>query len=67
MCKIILLLLISLLTACSNVSRFEKAATNVFRIDTVYCDGIGFRTFQDLGHYWSFVCQDGRKFIVGYK
>lgn len=65
--NVILISLISLLAACSSVSKFEENAVNMSRIDTVYCDGVGFRTFQDLGRYWSFVCQDGRKFIVGYK
>lgn len=54
--NVILISLISLLAACSSVSKFEENAVNMSRIDTVYCDGVGFRTFQDLGRYWSFVC-----------
>ncbi|AFC22418.1 Rz-like spanin [Vibrio phage CP-T1] len=65
--KLLLVALVALLTACSSMSDFEEQAVNMSRIDTVYCDAVGFKSFQDLGAYWSFVCKDGRKFIVRYK
>lgn len=64
--KLILLITLSTLTACSSISDFERNAVTMSRIDTLYCDADGFKSFQDLGAYWSFVCKDGRKFIVRY-
>lgn len=65
--NILLTTLVAILTACSSMSDFEEQSVNMSRIDTVYCDAVGFKSFQDLGSYWSFVCTDGRKFIVRYK
>lgn len=64
-----LLLLVTLaatLAACSSISDFERNAVTMSSLDTLYCDADGFKSFQDLGAYWSFVCKDGRKFIVRY-
>lgn len=60
------LITLATLTACSSISDFERNAVTMSRLDTLYCEANGFKSFQDLGAYWSFVCKDGRKFIVRY-
>lgn len=60
------LLIVATLSACSSVSDFERNAVTMSRLDTLYCEASGFKSFQDLGAYWSFICNDGRKFIVRY-
>ena len=55
-----------LMAACSNLSDFEKNALHMGRLDALYCEGEGFKSFQDLGASWVFVCKDNRRFIVRY-
>lgn len=65
--KIFTLVLILILSGCSstdNVARFEQNAVTMSHVDITYCESKGFKSFQDLGTYWSFICTDGRKFIV---
>lgn len=64
--NIILAIIVATLSACSSVSDFERNAVTMSRLDTLYCEASGFKSFQDLGAYWSFICNDGRKFIVRY-
>lgn len=64
--------IVALLSGCASIEQrqdeqFERTAVTMNRVDITYCDADGFESFQDLGRYWSFVCKDGRKFIVKYK
>lgn len=61
--KIFTLILILILSGCSSID-FEQNAVTMSHVDITYCESKGFRSFQDLGTYWSFICTDGRKFIV---
>lgn len=64
--NIILAIIVTTVSACSSVIDFERNAVTMSRLDTLYCEASGFKSFQDLGAYWSFICNDGRKFIVRY-
>lgn len=66
--KLLSILVVVLVTGCSStddvITRFEENALTLSKVDITYCEGKGFNSFQDLGSYWSFICKDGRKFIV---
>lgn len=65
MIKIILtLILISGCSTVDHVAEFEQHAVTMSNVDITYCESNGFKSFQDLGSYWSFICTDGRKFII---
>ena len=61
--KYLTVLIVLVITGCAAPTFEEKAVTN-YKVDNVYCEGQGFKTFFDLGKYYSFTCRDGRRFIV---
>lgn len=65
--NLILIIIMLVVSGCAStdvITKFEENALTLSKVDITYCEGKGFNSFQDLGSYWSFICKDGRKFIV---
>lgn len=65
--KHLLIALSMFLVGCTNLSQFERTNTQMSYIDVRHCNSEGFKSFQDLGNYLSFICNDGRNFLIKHR
>jgi hypothetical protein len=60
--KILMALIAALsLAGCSS---FESNARDMHKVNTTYCEGVGFKSYTVLSRSVVFVCKDGRTFMV---
>lgn len=60
--KVLVLLMVMSMGGCASVAE-EQAVTSA-QFNTTYCGGVGFKSYSEYRTFVSFVCDDGRSFIM---